>query len=132
MDLDAVRNSYARCLMRDDFIHRFYDIFIDSHPDIRPMFEETDFDLQVNLLRQGLGYAFQFARGDASAKNHLDKIRQSHSRAGQIKVEPGLYPYWIDSMVKAASECDPDFTPGLETAWRNALERATDHIKSGY
>ena len=132
MDLDAVRNSYARCLMREDFVDRFYDIFIDSHPSIRPMFENTDFDLQINLLRQGLMYAFEFARGDKRANTYIEQLRESHGRHGRIKVQPKLYPFWVNSMVTAASQCDPEFNPRLEKEWRNVLSKATAHMKSGY
>ena len=130
MDLDAVRNSYARCLMREDFIDRFYEIFIDSHPSIRPMFANTDFDAQINLLRQGLACAFRFARGDSGAATSMDRFRESHGRKGRIKVEPKLYPFWVNSMVTAANECDPQFTPQLETEWRTVLSKATVHMRS--
>lgn len=132
MDLDAVRNSYARCLMREGFIQRFYEIFIESHPSIRAMFEKTDFELQINLLRQGLGHAFEFARGNNLAEEHMGALRNSHSRAGRINVAPEYYSYWENSMVAAAGECDPKFTPTLEKEWRKVLGKATAHMKSGY
>lgn len=131
MDLDAVRNSYARCLMREDFIDRFYTIFIDSHPSIRPMFANTDFDAQINLLRQGLLCAFNFARGDDRAATSMDRFRESHGRTGRLKVAPKLYPFWVNSMVIAANECDPQFTPRLEREWRALLGKATAHMRSG-
>lgn len=132
MDLEAVRNSYARCLMHDDFIRRFYEIFIDSHPGIRGLFEKTDLEMQINLLRQGLGYAFEFARGSDRAKGYMDELRETHGREGRLSVEPRYYPYWVNSMVAAANECDPQFTTGLEKEWRNVLSKATAHMKSGY
>lgn len=132
MDLDAVRNSYARCLMREGFAERFYEIFIDSHPSIRPMFENTDFELQINLLRQGLGYAFEFARGDSRAAAYMDTLRETHGRNGRVNVSPKWYPFWVNSMVIAANEFDPKFTPELEREWRSVLSKATAHMKTGY
>lgn len=132
MDLDAVRNSYARCLIKEGFIERFYEIFIDSNPGIRPLFEGTDFEQQINLLRQGLGYAFQFARGDDRAQQYMGQLRKSHGRSGRIGVEPKLYPYWVNAMMAAASEFDPQFTPELEREWRSVLGKATAFMKSGY
>ena len=111
---------------------RFYEIFIDSHPDIRPLFEKTDFDHQINLLRQGLGYAFRFARGEEKAQQYMDQLRESHGRMGRIRIEPKLYPYWVNAMVVAANEFDPQFTPALEREWRSVLGKATAYMRSGY
>ncbi|WP_440997815.1 globin [Arhodomonas sp. SL1] len=132
MPQDAVRNSYARCLLADGFIDRFYEHFIDSHPSIRPMFRDTDFTIQNNLLRQGLGFAFEYARGSDSAERHLQRIRRTHSREGRNPVPPELYGYWIESMIAAAAECDPQWDEHLEAAWRRMLEPAVEYIRRGY
>ena len=44
-----------------------------------------------------------------------------HSRAGRAPVEPRLYKYWLDSLIKAVWESDPRMTPQLEKRWRAAM-----------
>ena len=51
---DDLQQSYGRCLRGKNFIERFYEIFLASHPDIAPMFAETDFQKQRMALRRGI------------------------------------------------------------------------------
>ena len=44
--LEIVKQSYGRACLAPHFIDRFYDIFLGSHPSIKPMFKHTDFARQ--------------------------------------------------------------------------------------
>ena len=46
-----VEQSYGRCLTDSEFLSRFYQIFMDSHELIRPLFANTDFERQTQALR---------------------------------------------------------------------------------
>ncbi|MCL5668412.1 MAG: hypothetical protein M1392_00060 [Gammaproteobacteria bacterium] len=41
--MSALKDSYGRCTVNQKFLDRFYDIFLTSHPAIKPMFAKTDF-----------------------------------------------------------------------------------------
>lgn len=70
---DDLQQSYGRCLRGKNFIERFYEIFLASHPDIAPMFAATDFQKQRMALRRG------HQRGDlACGRQFAD---QAHDRS---------------------------------------------------
>ena len=69
--IQEVEASYGRCLLKDGFLNRFYEIFMASHPDIRPMFAHTDFTAQIGLLRHGLNSVFMYVEHNPIARKTL-------------------------------------------------------------
>ncbi|MDX1444119.1 MAG: globin [Gammaproteobacteria bacterium] len=124
-----VQQSFQRCITKQGFLHRFYDIFMQSHPDVPSLFRNTDFNEQIKLLRHGLSSALMFAGGTNVGKSVLKRIGETHGRH-RMNVDPTLYPYWIDSLVVAVRETDPRCDEKLQGRWREALTIATDHIRS--
>ncbi|TAJ29072.1 MAG: globin [Nitrospirae bacterium] len=125
-----VEKSYGRCALNSKFIDRFYEIFLKSHPDIGPMFKNTDFVKQKVALRSGVATMLMLDSGKAMAKVTLDRIAATHSQKGNLKIPHKLYPYWIDSLLATVKECDPEFKPALELQWRSALQKGVDYIIS--
>ncbi len=131
MEFQEIRTSMGRAITHGDVFGRFYDIFLDSNPRIRPMFSDVDMEKQKALLRQGVNLALMFAEGRAIGRSAMDRLRNSHSKSN-IGIEPSMYRYWLDSFMKALSELDPDFDANLEKQWRAALGKAINHIAGGY
>lgn len=129
---DDVQASYGRCLRQKGFISRFYEVLMESHPDIWPMFQRTDFGQQRKALRRGISISISFAAGSPSAKISMDHMADVHSRIGRAPVEPHYYQYWIDSLIKTISEVDPRFSPQLEKRWREAMQRTIDYFSQVY
>lgn len=44
------KDSFGRCISTPQFIDRFYEIFLASHPAVKPMFRNTNFVQQKELL----------------------------------------------------------------------------------
>ena len=130
-DFEEVKQSFARCMIKGDVVGRFYEIFLDSHPDIKPRFENTDFDSQKHLLRQSVNLAMMFANDNQVAEKGIKRIRQSHSKSG-LNILPELYPYWKKSFIQAASELDPEFSDELEQQWDLVLQKTISYIIDGY
>lgn len=131
IDSEKVAQSFGRCVFKGDVIERFYDLFIDSHPDIKHRFLETDFASQKNLLRQGIGLAIMFASGNPVGENGINRIRKSHSASG-LNIPPYLYPYWKKSFLQAVSEFDAEFSEELKGQWDGVLQRTIDFIAGGH
>lgn len=129
--MERVRSSFARCIITNGFIDRFYELFLASHPEIAPKFAKTNFDKQKGLLVQGILYALQFAGGNQAGEAGLTPIRKSHNRK-KLNIEPRFYRFWVDSLVKAISEKDYQYTYTLEYDWRNALKPVVEFMSSGY
>ena len=133
-DLSDVKVSLGRCLLNQKhekrFLDRFYDVFVDSHPSIRVLFENTDFGKQVKALKHGLNMAILYAEGDSLADDVLDKIKCTH--AGSLQIPAELFPYWLESIMKTIAEYDEKFSPELDRRWRYVFEKSIKLIKSGY
>ncbi len=125
--MSALKDSYGRCTVNPKFLDRFYEIFVDSHPAIKPMFAKTDFAKQKGLLRSGMSMMIMYEDGTQVSKMALDRLGHSHGKQG-MNIDPKLYQYWIDSLVKAVKECDQQFSPGLEKQWREAMRKGIDYM----
>lgn len=49
-----------------------------------------------------------------------------------MNIDPNLYDFWINSLIKSVKECDEKLTPLLETEWRTTLRTGVDRIVSFY
>jgi hemoglobin-like flavoprotein len=127
MSVDAVQQSFSRCTLKKGFVDRFYEIFLASHPSLKPMFAHTNFVEQKQLLRKGISMMLLFAQGNPMAKNAMDRLAKSHGPEG-MKIRPELYSYWVDGLMRAVAEFDPQFGPELDKAWREALAAGIGHI----
>lgn len=126
-EVDYVKQSFGRSLVRGDVIGRFYDIFLDSHSDVRSRFADTDFDIQKKLLSQGVNLAILFASGSPVGENGINRIGKSHSELG-LNISEELYGYWKKSFVEAVSEFDPKFSEELKGHWEWVLQKSINHI----
>jgi hemoglobin-like flavoprotein len=129
---DDLQQSYGRCLREKNFIERFYEIFLDSHPEIRPMFTKTDFQKQRMALRRGISAAIAHASGSSLSRSTMEQMAHAHSRKGHAPVPPALYSYWIESLVKAVEETDPEASPELLARWRKGMRVVTDMFSADY
>lgn len=129
---DDLQQSYGRCLREKRFIERFYEIFLASHPDIPPLFAKTDFGKQRMALRRGISAAIAHAGGSSISSRTIDQMADAHSRHGHAPVTPALYPYWIDSLVQAVGETDPEASPHLLERWRQAMSAVTQTFVQHY
>ncbi len=129
--LDSVKESYGRACLHPHLIDRFYNIFLDSHPDIKPMFKNTDFKKQHALLKTGVIMLLAHLSGKSIWTENLDKIAESHSKKN-LNIHPTLYPYWIDSLVCAVKENDEKWTPELEQNWRKILKVGVTYLTDRY
>ena len=95
------------------------------------MFRNTNFAKQKQLLRTGLTMMIMHLDGNRVGTQGLDRIGQSHSRK-QLNIDPALYQYWTESLLKAIKECDPQCDAKLEGDWRQALKAGVSHITAQY
>ncbi len=131
MSLAEVKESYSRCCVNPKFFDVFYANFLASHPTIAPMFAKTEMSKQKSLLRQGLTMMFMHLGGNGVGTTGIDRIGESHSKK-KMNIDPNLYDYWINSLVKSAQECDEKWIPALEAEWRKTLRTGVDRIVSFY
>lgn len=129
---DDLQQSYGRCLRTKNFIDRFYEIFLDSHPDIRPMFAGTDFQKQRMALRHGISAALSHAAGSSLTARTVQQMSEVHSRKGRAPVPPEYYRYWLESLLQAVKETDPEVTPQLLERWRQGMSVVVNTFVAQY
>jgi hemoglobin-like flavoprotein len=130
---ETFRASLRRCLANNDFLREFYESFMDSSPDVRDKFRNTEFPRQTRVLADSL-YLMAVAsesRVDAIAWKELDRLAERHSRNG-LDIRPEFYDSWLECLIKAASAYDPDFSPDIEAAWRSSLAPGIEHLRTRY
>ena len=129
----AFRASLGRCLVTQDFLHRFYDLFIASSEEVREKFKHTEFARQTRVLSDSL-YIMAVAAESSDegvAWKEIDRLAAGHSRT-QLDIRPELYDTWLECLLKAARDHDPQFSADVEAAWRQTLAPGIERLRSRY
>lgn len=128
---DEVKKSLGRCLHHGDVFGTFYAIFLESDPRVREKFADTDWEEQKRLLRHGVNNVIGFFDQSYTAQSALERIRATHGK-DQLNIPPDLYDHWVESMIQAVRQHDPEFDGQLEQSWRQVLRYGTEFVKAGY
>lgn len=96
------------------------------------MFADTDFQKQRMALRRGISAAITHASGSSLSRSTVGQMAHAHSRKGHAPVRPDLYPYWLDSLVRAVEETDPEITPELVRRWHQGMKVVIDTFARHY
>jgi len=128
----TARDSLSRCKRKPEFFDRFYKLFMDSSPDVREKFANTDFERQKNVLSDSL-FLMLAAAGTTEGFAHLQlvKLAKRHSR-DQLDIKPDWYSLWLDNLLRAVAEVDPEYSDEVDAAWRDSLKSGIDVLASGY
>ncbi len=119
--LKTYQDSLERCSANPHFLERFYEIFLASSPKIAERFAHTDFASQREALKASL-HKMVLAVGDETGppEKHLSDLAEKHStRALNIGAE--FYDYWLDSLLAAVRETDPEYDRNVHNAWERIM-----------
>ena len=131
MDLNDVKCSLGRCLLKPEFLDRFYEVFLNSHPSFPRLFENTDFKKQKALLQTTINYLLMYAEGSKFASTQLEKVAVIHDEE-HVNIKPAYYKYWTESLMQVVKEHDKDFSPELEQQWRQVVDPGIQLFISKY
>lgn len=130
-DCELFNDSYQRCLRKPGFLDRFYEIFVNSSPEVAEKFQHTDFRRQTAALKASLFILMLSSTRTPEVMQHLERLAEMHSRR-QLDIRPELYDLWLESLLATAREFDPRFDAQAESAWRNVLGYGIEFIRSRY
>ena len=135
IDYDRVyRDSFLRVLSSEidgrDFFDTFYRHFLDSSPEARQKFANTDFAMQRKMLRESLGFIERFSQYKR-ADDEILRLATRHSKA-ELDIAPALYDVWLSSLVSAVAIHDAQFDQDVEIAWRMQLAAGIEYMKLKY
>jgi len=123
--------SLARCLAIPAFLTRFYEVFADSSPEVAKRFKDTDFEKQKRALSSSLYVMIMALEGGGAALVYLEQIARRHSR-GDLDIGPEMYDVWLDCLVQAVKEHDPQASDDTETLWRDAMRPGIEFMRARY
>ncbi|MDA1139997.1 MAG: globin [Planctomycetota bacterium] len=129
---EGVWVSYGRCCLSDGFLDSFYEIFLDSSPEVRAKFAQTDFVQQKRALLKSLVFVIMFWKGQEFAKRAMEHLAATHGSKGPHKIAPYFYGLWLDSLIKAIRIHDDQFTDDLEASWRQVMQVGIEFMISRY
>src|SRR3990172_1881595 len=127
----VAKDSYGRCCAAPDFFACFYRNFFLACPAAKPLFAKTDFQRQHKLLQHAIGLLLVFPLHTPAAQSLLNRVADRHSRR-DLGIEPGMYPAFVDSLIRTAGEHDPEFTADTEHAWRQTVAPGVAYMVSRY
>lgn len=119
-NIAAFNDSLARCLASEDFLDRFYELFLASSPAVETLFKETDFARQKRMLRSSLYMMIMVVEGEDEARSYLERVAERHG-SGDLAVPSEMYDLWLDSLLRAARERDPEWSEQVEGLWRQMM-----------
>jgi hemoglobin-like flavoprotein len=129
--VDAFRASLKRCLGKPEFLRQFYELFMESSPEVREKFRDTDFPRQTRILADSL-YMMAVAaqlEHDSAAWGEMERLARRHDR-NDLDIRPGLYDLWLDCLLRAVARHDPEYSREIETAWRETLAVGIEYLRS--
>ncbi len=131
VDYKTVEASYDRCLENDAFYDTFYDKFLAKSEEIPPLFAETDFRKQKQMIRMSVRMMVRLGAGEEGTKVAIRNLGESHSRRHH-NIRAGLYDLWLDALCESIAECDPEYTPELEQLWRDTMRAGIEMMIAMY
>jgi len=130
-ELESFDDSLARCYARDGFLERFYELFLEASPEARAKFAGTDLAQQRRMLKASLVLMMLAAGGKTEGMVHMERIADVHAKH-KYDIPGPLYDVWLDCLIRAVSEFDPEYTPELGATWRRVLQPGIEFMKSRY
>lgn len=130
--ISAFNDSLARCLRNDQFFQRFYEVFLDSSPEVRAKFQNTDFRKQRRMLQTSFYMLVEYIALDwPECRAYLERIAATHSKQGR-NIPPHLYDFWLESLLRTVQENDPQYSSEVEAAWRFMMGAGIAFLKARY
>jgi len=130
--LKAFGDSLARCNGCSGFVDRFYEIFLASSPKVRQKFAHTDFDRQKAALQASLDLMLSAAADPRKEPDPpLHHLAERHS-SRQLNIGAEYYDLWLDSLLAAVKECDPEYNAQIEAAWEKVMMVGIRYMLSRY
>jgi hemoglobin-like flavoprotein len=124
--------SLGRCNSTTAFAERFYQLFLARSKKVALKFEHTDFERQRVALQRSLDLMLKAARnGDEALESYLGPLAERHGSRG-LDIGAELYDEWLDSLLAAVREFDPQYTDEIRDAWESAMMIGISYMLSRY
>ena len=125
-------DSLERCCQRRRrFLDRFYSLFIGASDEVRQKFAHTSMARQKQMLATSLYQMTSAIGGTGHALAALEGIAQIHSKK-RHDIRPELYDLWLECLLQAVRDFDPQCSAETERAWRAVMGYGIEFLKQRY
>ena len=130
LDVRILRESFESLRPKgDEMVETFYSILFSRHPDIQKMFGKTDMTAQRKKFFDTLDELIKHLEEPDKTLADLLILGNHHVDHG-VKAEQ--YPMVCDALVEAMKTVSgKQWTPTLDSAWREAYAKVADIMKKG-
>jgi hemoglobin-like flavoprotein len=130
--LSLYEASLTRCSANPRFTERFYEIFLASSPRVAEKFAHTDFVRQRQALDASLHLMLSAVTDETHGPDRfLRELADRHSRR-ELSIGAEFYDYWLDSLLAAVREIDPECDEAVCQAWERVMMVGIGYMLSRY
>lgn len=129
--VSSFSRSLSRCIGNPRFLDRFYELFINSSEAVAGKFRDTDLERQKRALSSSLYAMVMASEGGEAAIAYLDQIARRHGRQ-DLDIPAEMYDQWLECLIRAVRESDPEFTPEVEQVWRGMMRFGIQFMRDRY
>jgi hemoglobin-like flavoprotein len=119
LDVEALRSSFQLVVEQSpDVVRRFYEIFFERYPQVRPLFGRNSSEAQEKMLTQALVLVLDRLEDAPWLETQLMALGAKHVG---YRVSDEMYGWVGECLIAALSEAAGDaWTPRVEQAWIDA------------
>lgn len=126
MDSESLLNeSLQRCLANDLFLETFYKSFIESSPEIKNFFKNTDFQKQFDMMGKSLMTMIAASEANWISDQQLTRLADIHRK---LNIKPEHFELWETSLLTSIQLCDPEYNNEVKNAWKIIIQRGKDFM----
>ncbi len=128
LDVDALRDSFAVIAERETALAvRFYEIFFERYPQVKPLFSRRSSAAQAQMLTQALGAVVAHVDEPMWLTGTLAPLGAKHATYG---VTDEMYG-WVGECLIAALAEESSITPRAISAWTEAYGAIASIMQAG-
>ena len=130
LNVPLLRSSFALVVEQaPDITHRFYDIFFERYPQVRPLFSRNLRERQEQMLAQALALVMEHLEDAPWLSTTLRSLGARHTAYG---VSNEMYAWVGECLLAALGEAAGSaWTPELEAAWADAYGAIAGLMQQG-
>jgi methyl-accepting chemotaxis protein len=131
LNIELLESSFKALAPQGELlVERFYQVLFDKHPQVKPLFVNTDPKSQQKKLLAGLSLVIGNLRDPDTLSTALQKMGQRHQAYGAL---PEHYPAVANTLLEVMDELAGDlWTPQLKKAWEDALNAVVEIMIGAY
>ena len=128
-ELARFQQSLNRCTAHSKFLERFYELFMAGDPEIRDKFSNTNWLRQYRMMVASFHLMMLTEEDDGLGSEHMERVAHKHGPEKK-DIPAWMYDKWLEALLTAAREHDPEFDDDVEDLWRHVMSRGIEFMKS--